>query len=289
MDWLWTEDAVTILVVVLAGIVGRFLLVRLIRATTRRALERARKRRDSDHPAEKLLAAATFARHERFEQRTATIGSLLISLTTATIATIVVLTVMSILGVPLAPLLASASIGGVALAFGAQSLVKDFLSGVFMILEDQYGVGDLIDTGEVIGTVEDVGLRVTRIRDGSGQVWYVRNGEVIRIGNLSQGWSTAVVDVPVAPDTDPAKAIAVLEKVAADFAADPPPAGVLLDAPTVVGVDQVTASAIVIRITAKTAPNQHWGVQRSLLERSVQALAKAGISGALVPPATEAP
>ena len=85
-----------------------------------------------------------------------------------------------------------------ALGFGAQSLVKDFLSGIFMILEDQYGVGDVIDTGEAIGTVEEVSLRVTRLRDGQGVVWYIRNGEIIRIGNKSQGWSTAMVDIPVA-------------------------------------------------------------------------------------------
>ena len=91
-----------------------------------------------------------------------------------------------------------AGVVGVALGFGAQSLVKDFLSGIFMLVEDQYGVGDVIDTGEAIGTVEDVGLRVTRLRDGNGVVWYVRNGEIVRIGNRSQGFAPAIVDLPVA-------------------------------------------------------------------------------------------
>ena len=124
-------------------------------------------------------------------------GAILKSTSTFVIFTLALLTVMATVGLPLGPLLASAGVGGVALGFGAQSLVKDFLSGIFMILEDQYGVGDVIDTGEAVGTVEDVTLRVTRLRDASGIVWYVRNGEIVRIGNRSQGWSTALVDIPV--------------------------------------------------------------------------------------------
>jgi small-conductance mechanosensitive channel len=94
---------------------------------------------------------------------------------------------MSLVGIPLAPLLASAGVGGVALGFGAQSLVKDFLSGIFMIMEDQYGVGDVVDLGEVVGTVEDVSLRITTLRDANGVTWHVRNGEILRVGNKSQG------------------------------------------------------------------------------------------------------
>ena len=121
---------------------------------------------------------------------------------TVVVASLAVLTIMATLGVPLAPLLASAGVGGVALGFGAQSLVRDFLSGIFMIVEDQYGVGDTIDTGEVIGQVEDVTLRVTRLRDRNGVTWYVRNGEIVRVGNQSQGWSNAAITVPFALDAD---------------------------------------------------------------------------------------
>ncbi len=134
-------------------------------------------------------------------------GAILKSTSTFAISAMAILTVMGLLGLPLGPLLASAGVGGVALGFGAQSLVKDFLSGIFMIVEDQYGVGDVIDTGEAIGTVEDVTLRVTRLRDGNGVVWYIRNGEIVRIGNRSQGWSTAVVDTAVAYDEDIDRAI----------------------------------------------------------------------------------
>ena len=189
-DWIGTGDLIMIGIVVLVAFVARFVLVRLTRTLTTRALNRAKDRRaHAETRAEKLLSAMTFGRQERYEQRTATLGSLISSLITVAVWVIAILTILAILKIPLAPLLASAGVGGIAIAFGAQSLVKDFLSGTFMIMEDQYGVGDLIDTGEVTGTVEDVGLRVTRVRDGSGTVWYVRNGEILRVRNQSQGLS----------------------------------------------------------------------------------------------------
>ena len=161
------------------------------------------------------------ADNERYEQRISTVASLLRNLTSIVVGVVVVLTFMAVFDIPLAPLLASAGVGGIALAFGAQSLVKDFLSGIFMIMEDQYGVGDLIDTGEVRGTVEEVGLRVTRVRDATGTVWYVRNGEILKLGNQSQGWSTAIIDVPVAYDEDAGKVMGILEEVATEIDARP--------------------------------------------------------------------
>ena len=125
-------------------------------------------------------------------------GSLLKSITSIVIFTIFGITAIAELGYPIGPLIASAGVVGVALGFGAQSLVKDFLSGIFMIFEDQYGVGDVVDLGEASGTVEAVGLRVTRLRDVEGTVWYVRNGEILRVGNQSQNWARTVLDIPVA-------------------------------------------------------------------------------------------
>ena len=121
---------------------------------------------------------------------------------------------LSEVGVDIAPIIASAGIIGIALGFGAQSLVKDFLSGVFMILEDQFGVGDIIDVGEATGTVEAVSLRVTRLRDINGTVWYVPNGEIMRVGNQSQNWSRTVLDVGVAYSEDLARVRRVLEEIA---------------------------------------------------------------------------
>lgn len=273
-----TTDLIMIGVVIIATVVGRYLLIRVVRGATRRAVERAKQRRTgSETRAERILSAVTMARDERAEQRTATLGSLISNLISVTLIVVGVLTILAILNVPLTPLLASAGVGGVALAFGAQSLVKDYLSGLFMILEDQYGVGDLIDTGEVVGTVEEVTMRVTRLRDSSGKVWYIRNGEILRLGNLSQGWSTAVVDVPVANDEDAAKCIAVLEQVADDVDQDPEFADVLLDKPSVAGVDSVNNTTMTLRMFAKTAPNKHWGMQRTLLARAHAALVEAGV------------
>ena len=277
-SWMALADIAMIALVIVITIIARFLLIRLVRGATGRALDRSRARREnSGKAAGNLLTTMTLANQERYEQRMATLGSVISSLVTVLVWSIAAMTVLMILDVPLAPLLTSAGVGGIALAFGAQSLVKDVLSGMFMILEDQYGVGDLINTGEITGTVEDVGLRVTRLRDATGTLWYVRNGEVLRIGNQSQGWSTAIVDVPVAYDEDAATVIGILEQVATEFEADPAFADVLLEKPVVAGVNAVTATTMSIRMSAKTVTNQQWGLQRTMLERSLSALARAGV------------
>ncbi len=281
----WIEKAGLIALVVLIAVILRWLVVRAIRLGTRRALERAKAHRASANPAGRLLAAVTGASQARYEQRTATMGSLLRSISAVTIVTVAVLTILAIVDVPLAPLLATAGVGGVALGFGAQSVVKDFLSGIFMIMEDQYGVGDTVDTGEVTGTVEEVGLRVTRLRDAGGQVWYIRNGEIQRIGNLTQGWSTAIADVPIGNDEDAVRALEILRRVADSIDAEGEFADVLLDKPAVVGVDSVSATGTILRLVAKTAPNQHWAVKRVLLQRSLQALGEAGYRGPVLPTA----
>ncbi|MDR1711248.1 MAG: mechanosensitive ion channel family protein [Propionibacteriaceae bacterium] len=271
-----TETWALIGLVLLVSLIAHWLVVRLIKVTVKRALKKVKERPDPSR-AERILAAATGSNTERRVQRMSTIGALLRSIATFTIVVIAVTTVLAILNVPVAPLLASAGVGGIALGFGAQSLIKDFLSGIFIVIEDQYGVGDLIDTGTVVGTVEDVGLRVTRLRDASGEVWYVRNGEILRVGNHSQGWSTAIADIPIAPDEDTHKALAVLEQVADELDADEEFASVLLERPTVVGVNAMSPNAVTLRMTAKTAPNQHWGVQRALLEQAQRDLTAADL------------
>ncbi|WP_226345252.1 mechanosensitive ion channel family protein [Agilicoccus flavus] len=232
--------------------------------------------------AARALSKSGLVDTERQRQRVTTLGSVLKSVATVVIWTIAVLMIGQELGLNMAPVLASAGVGGVALGFGAQSLVKDFLSGVFMILEDQYGVGDIVDTGEVTGYVEEVSLRVTRLRDMSGIVWYVRNGEIVRIANKSQGWQVGSVDVPVAIDEDPERVIDILEQVVADVDDDPKFSDALLEAPTVAGVDSMSGGTMTIKIFAKCAPNEHWAVQREILERAKIALAKAGVRGPII-------
>src|SRR5690606_33627908 len=141
------------------------------------------------------------------------------------------------------------------------------LSGVFMIFEDQYGVGDVVDVGEASGTVEAVSLRVTRLRDLEGTVWYVRNGEILRVGNKSQNWSRAVVDVAVGYGEDLTRAIRVLAEVAEDLWDDDEYRGVVIERPEVTGVEALSPEAITVRVLAKTAPMQQWAVARALRQR----------------------
>jgi small conductance mechanosensitive channel len=211
-------------------------------------------------------------------------GAILKSTSTFVIFIMVLLTIMATLGLPLGPLLASAGVGGIALAFGAQTLVKDVLSGIFMIIEDQYGVGDVIDTGEAIGTVEDVTLRVTKVRDGSGVVWYVRNGGIVRIGNQSQGWSTAVVDIQVGYNESLDIVLPLIREVARELDGAPEWATRLLEEPVVAGVESMSGGVITIRIVAKCAPNESLPVSREVRERVKAALDAAGIRAPLAGP-----
>ncbi|MBT1003809.1 mechanosensitive ion channel family protein [Paenarthrobacter sp. DKR-5] len=141
--------------------------------------------------------------HARRVQRAETIGSLLRSVITVVIVTVVVITVLQTLGMPVATLLTSVGILGVAVGFGAQQLIRDFLSGIFITLEDQFGIGDVIECGEVVGVVESLGLRITRVRGDDGAVWYLRNGEILRVGNRSQGTYVAPEPAGAGPETSP--------------------------------------------------------------------------------------
>lgn len=216
--------------------------------------------------------------HERRKQRAETMGSVLKHVASVVILGTAVLTVLDRLTIPIAPLLTSVGILGVAIGFGAQELVKDFIAGMFMLLEDQYGVGDVIDAGPAIGTVEAVTLRITRLRDADGRVWYVRNGTITRVGNESQGWSRAFMDVPVAYDADVVGVRVLLEHVAEEVWADPElRESKIVEPLTVYGVEQLSDSSLVFRITAKTLPAAQAEVARELRMRVKTALDDAGI------------
>jgi moderate conductance mechanosensitive channel len=174
---------------------------------------------------------------------------------------------LSEVGVDIAPIVASAGIIGVALGFGSQTLVKDFLSGIFMIFEDQYGVGDSVNLGEVSGTVEAVSLRVTRLRDVDGTVWYVRNGEILRVGNQSQNWSRSVLDIAVGYKEDVTRVRRILKEVAHDLWEDEAFREKIIEEPEVWGVQSVGPDSVVVRVTLKTMPQQQWHVSREMRER----------------------
>jgi moderate conductance mechanosensitive channel len=240
--------------------------------TLRRRTDRFRKARQPDGgEVESTLAAV------RAVARTETLTQVLRSTATALIWSIAAVTILGELGVNLGPLLASAGIAGVALGFGAQSLVRDFLSGFFMLVEDQYGVGDIVDVGEVTGEVEAVTLRVTRVRDLNGTVWHVPNGTIERVGNMSQDWARAVLDVGVAYGTDLDLAQQVVQAAAEELWRDPEWENKFVEEPEVWGIDRFDADAIVVRLVIKTKPAEQWGVARALRRRLWTALQENGI------------
>ena len=267
----WTEYFVarplSIVGLIVLGLLLRWLLSRLIDRLTSQAAEGTVPGVLQRAKAHQMFLEANPVAAERREQRARTMGSLLKSITTGVLLTIVLFMIVAQLGYNIAPLIASAGIVGVALGFGAQSLVKDFLSGIFMILEDQYGVGDAVDLGEATGTVEAVGLRVTRLRDVNGTVWYVRNGEILRVGNMSQNWARTVLDIPVAYDEDLTRVRTVLGELAHELWEDEEFRGDIIEEPEVWGVERLEPDGVVVRVVLKTAPLEQWNVAREMRER----------------------
>ncbi|MGH3473001.1 MAG: mechanosensitive ion channel family protein [Nocardioidaceae bacterium] len=184
-DWLIAKPLAVVTLLVIAVLI-RWLTHRVIDRVARRAIKGSVPGVIARAKVHQMYLEHTAAALERRQQRVATMATLLKSIATGVIFTIFAFMVIAQLGYNIAPLIASAGIIGVALGFGAQSLVKDFLSGIFLILEDQYGVGDVVNLGSATGTIESVGLRVTRLHDSTGVVWYVRNGEILAVGNSSQ-------------------------------------------------------------------------------------------------------
>ena len=215
---------------------------------------------------------------KRATARAETIGLVLRSIVVAAVWILALFLILGQLDIDLAPLIAGAGIGGLALGFGAQSIVKDFLSGLFMLIEDQYGVGDIVDVGSAVGTVESVSLRSTTIRDVKGTVWHVPNGSIARVGNSSQLWSRALLDVEVAYDTDLELAREVIQRVGDSLWNDPEWGGdELMERPEVWGVQDLGASAVALRLVVKTEPSQQWAVERELRKRLKTAFDEEGI------------
>lgn len=218
----------------------------------------------------------------RAAARAETLGHVLRSVSAFSVWTIAALTVLGEVGINLGPLVAGAGIAGIALGFGAQSLVKDFLAGIFIIIEDQYGVGDIIDVGDasgtlVSGTVESVSLRSTRLRSVNGTVWHVPNGTILRVGNMSQQWARALLDVLVAYGSDIDQAQAVIKRVADEVWQDPVWAGQVLEEPEVWGVENLAPDGVTIRLVVKTQPAEQFQVLRELRGRIKAALDEAGV------------
>ena len=249
-----------VLFVLLLAIAFRLAAGRVIRRITSRAAST-----DNGGKAHSLLG-------ERRQQRASALGSVLSNVATMTIFTITLFIILGDLGLNLAPVLASAGVIGIAVGFGAQNLVQDFLAGIFMLLEDQYGVGDVVSIDQVSGTVEAVTLRITRIRDVNGVIWHIRNGTISKSGNESHGWARAVVDIPLPYKLDITEARPLMEEAAVAMWHDDAWSNVILERPEVWGVQQVTSEAVLMRVIARTAPLRQWEVGRELRERLMVAL-----------------
>jgi small-conductance mechanosensitive channel len=261
----------------IAGIVLACIVIRLlVRKSINRVVRHTTKLAESR--ASTLLGGAGLVAGERTRQRAQAIGSVLRSLASAVIFCVGALMVISVLTIPIAPILASLSAVGVAVGLGARDLITDFISGVFMIVEDQYGVGDVIDTSEVKGTVEEVGLRITKVRDVDGVIWYLRNGAIKRVGNQSQGWARAVVDVPVAYTEDVGKVREIMELTAGELYDDEAWHDRFIDGqPKILGVESLDGAYVIVRLQARTAPQKNFEVARELRARLKAALDSADV------------
>lgn len=282
VTWL-LGSGLRIAVIVLAGAITLLVVRRLIKAVTEHIadgtslLQRGIARPLGGTEVAAKLSKMTPVASARRTQRARTIGSVLGSTATIVVGAITVLLLLDQIGVNIAPFIASAGIVGVAFGFGAQSLVKDFLSGLFMLLEDQYGVGDVIDAGPAQGTVEAVGLRVTQLRDDAGTLWYIPNGAMVRVGNTTQGWANAVVEVKVDYFADLDQVRDLLVGAAAGVATLPELSDALDGTATVTTAEDLTFDAVTVRVTQRTAPARQWAVARAMRTAVRQTLEDADI------------
>jgi len=274
-DVLIARPAAVVLILLTAWV-----LQRLARRAIRRFVGRVRHEQESGQRRAAITSTLGLLDEtalNRRVQRTEALGTLLASVAGAVIWAIAGLMALDRLGLNLGPLLAGAGVVGIAVGFGAQTLVRDLLSGVFMLIEDQFGVGDVIDVGEASGTVESISLRITRLRSVDGIVWHVPNGEIRRVGNQSQQWSRALLDVPAPYTADLSAVITLIQDVADRMAADPAWSDRIVSPPEVWGVERFDADAVAIRTVVTTRPLEQWAVSRELRHRLKRAFDDAGL------------
>lgn len=282
VDFLVSKPLRILLILVVAYVLNRLVRRAIKRFAGRvtRSVQGGKLRNLADNLADMApsMLMATGEVNLRSDARAKTLVAVLRSLSTAVIYTFAAIYVLAALGLQLGPLIAGAGIAGVALGFGAQSLVRDFLSGMFILVEDQYGVGDVIDISGTSGTVEEVTLRTTRLRDVNGTVWHVPNGEVRKVGNKSQQWARAVLDVNLPMDVDVDAAEAIMLRVAAEVCAEADITHDVLEPPEIWGVEDVTPDGITDRLVVKTTPGGQFLVMRRLRARLLSAFDEAGVS-----------
>jgi moderate conductance mechanosensitive channel len=260
----WTEFALGHGTRLLAILLIALLLIRVLRIVTRRLIAGAG-----------AQSAARVARMR--EQQTRTLAGILYSGGTAIIAIVAILTALPEFGFNITPVAAAAGLASLAIGFGAQHVVRDFINGFFTILEDQYVVGDVVRIGDVVGRVEHMTLRRTVVRDPQGAVVTIPNGEITKVANLSRDWGQLFLDATVAVDQPLDEALNALEDVATEFRADPSWSPMLLDGPRVLGVESLAPNGTSVRLQVRTAPTRQDDVARELRRRIQIELAGRGI------------
>jgi len=260
----WTEFALGHGARLIAILLIALLLVRVLRIVTRRLIAAAG-----------TQSAARVARMR--EQQTRTLAGILYSGGTAIILIVAVLTALPEFGFNITPVAAAAGLASLAIGFGAQHVVRDFINGFFTVLEDQYVVGDVVRIGDVVGRVEHMTLRRTVVRDPQGAVVTIPNGEITKVANLSRDWGQLFLDATVAVDQPLDEALNALEDVATEFRADPSWSPMLLDGPRVLGVESLAPNGTTVRLQVRTAPTRQDDVARELRRRIQIELAGRGI------------
>ncbi|MEI7593612.1 MAG: mechanosensitive ion channel family protein [Actinomycetes bacterium] len=276
IDWVVAKPLTIALIIMVAFVVNRILRSAVTRSVTRVTSQSAESSSSADFGGAPSLLSPRM-RTERREARAHTLGTVLHSATSIVVWTIAVFAIFGALNINLGPLIAGAGIVGIALGFGAQSLVKDVMSGIFMLAEDQYGVGDEVDLGDAVGIIEKVSVRSTRLRDVYGVVWYVPNGQIQRVANKSQEWARALLDLTVSYDTDVVIAEQVILATATAVTEKPEWRDQVLDAPKVWGIERFGPQGIVIRLVIKTRPDKQFNLMRELRGELKGALEVAGV------------
>lgn len=264
----------SILLIIVGALLANWLLRKLLTHTVRGIVQGVKRSQDVDSTQE--LSAGPHL-NARAVQRTRTLGTFGRNVISWLVVLIALFLILAQFNVNLTAVVASAGFVAAGLAFGAQNVVKDLLNGVFMVFEDQLGVGDLVTIGEITGTVENVGIRVTQVRGGDGTLWFVRNGEILTLGNASQGWGRAIMDITVSADED----LELVERAALESAREllrsPEFARRVTGEPEVLGLESVYGDRATIRLTVRTRPEAQFAVQRELRARIKKRFGELGI------------
>ena len=275
-DWFVTRPLTAAIVLSVAWVINRYLRKAVSAFVTRlsnskQLANEAMLRIGMDRPESATVVGA------RDRSRASTLAAVSRACVSWFVWTIAVLIVLGLFNIDLGPLLAGAGIAGIAVGFGAQSLVRDCIAGFVILLEDQCGVGEEVDIGEAVGTVETLTLRMMSVRGVDGTLWNVPNGVIQRVGNRTRSWSQGLVDITIWYDGDIDNALVAVQEGIAVAVEVPEVAEVLLQPPAILGVERVDATGTVLRVTVRTRPGKHWAamrevrlaIRRSLVEHNI--------------------